>query len=336
MTSSSVKRGSIAAFEGFALTHLIRASSTSAAPWFFKPKVINNLGTFQDGGLRYNNPLNVALLEHGFLWPGKGEPDFALSLGTGTSEAKGDAFASGPQSPVRDRFLPRLYKTFMLNLDGEKAWHELVNNLPPERTMRYHRLNLTLKGPEPAIDDVAAMSLLKGYAEEKIAMDAQITSLLDSMHASMFFFELDDVPSFIDDAHQCSGHIFCRIELPPPGKAALLLRLTESSTYFLVNGVPLASVGPETKKKALSFRRRVRFQVPCLDDSVGISIRGLTTRPRSISGMPKTLKQLIQLQRLKAPFGRATHDSIEKSLPRIPMKRKAAWSEYYARKQVKV
>ena len=304
---------------------------------FFKPKVINNLGTFQDGGLRYNNPLSIALLEHGFLWPEKGDPDFALSLGTGTSEGNGNAFAVGPQSPVRDRFFSRLYKTFMLNLDGEQAWRELINTLPPEKKPRYHRLNLSLKGPEPAIDDAAAMTLLKSYAEKSVASAAQFSSLLDSMYASMFFFELDDIPSFTGDSYHCCGHIFCRLELPPHGKDALLARLIGLSAHFLINGTPLSSVGAESKKKSLSYRRRVRFEAASLNDLVGISIQGFTSRPRSISGMPKTLHQLIRLQYLQSPFGCSTHDSVEKSLPQIPMKRKAPWPDLHSPfKQLKV
>ncbi|KAK3708056.1 hypothetical protein LTR37_011749 [Vermiconidia calcicola] len=56
------------------------ASCTSAAPWFFRPKIISEIGTFEDGGLQHNNPLNIALWEASHIWPRKGLPDFALSI----------------------------------------------------------------------------------------------------------------------------------------------------------------------------------------------------------------------------------------------------------------
>ncbi|KAI9673847.1 MAG: hypothetical protein M1822_009583 [Bathelium mastoideum] len=246
-----------------------------------------------------------------------------------------NAFAVGAHSPVRDRFFSRLYKTFMLNLDGEKAWRELVNTMAPEKRARYHRLNLSLKGPEPAIDDVAAMRMLKTAAEECMSSKSQLSSLLDSIHASIFYLELDDMPYFTGEAFHCSGHIFCRLELPRDGKDALMTQLLATSAYFLINGAPVVAVGPETKKCPL-FRRRVRFEVTSLEDSLGISIRGLTSRPRSISGMPKTLNQLIHLQQLQAPFGHATHRAVQKHLPQMPLKRKATWSNWQTRKQAKV
>jgi len=116
--------------------------------------VLKHLGTFQDGGLRHNNPLSVALWESKFLWPTKGMPDFALSLGTGTSSSASVAAKQGPLSPVRDRFVSRLFRTFMSSMDGGKAWSELINTISADSRERFHRLNLTLTCHEPSIDDV--------------------------------------------------------------------------------------------------------------------------------------------------------------------------------------
>ena len=63
--------------------------------------MLNNLGTFQDGALCFPNPLRIALLEANFLWPDKGEPDFALSIGTGITKGTFTSFYFGPQSPVK-------------------------------------------------------------------------------------------------------------------------------------------------------------------------------------------------------------------------------------------
>jgi len=64
------------------------ARATSAAPSFFKPMTIRNpppLVTYIDGGLGYNNPAKLALIEAGRIWAGK---DVCLvSIGTGHPSA---------------------------------------------------------------------------------------------------------------------------------------------------------------------------------------------------------------------------------------------------------
>ncbi|KFY04385.1 hypothetical protein V491_09370, partial [Pseudogymnoascus sp. VKM F-3775] len=59
------------------------ARCTSAAPWYFRPHHIDGVGTFQDGGLWRNNPIDIAISEARALWPTIVEPDVVLSLGTG-------------------------------------------------------------------------------------------------------------------------------------------------------------------------------------------------------------------------------------------------------------
>jgi hypothetical protein len=49
-----------------------------------KPAYISVIGTFQDGGLKHNNPVNLALWECLHIWPSVVKPDLLVSLGTGT------------------------------------------------------------------------------------------------------------------------------------------------------------------------------------------------------------------------------------------------------------
>jgi hypothetical protein len=62
--------------------------------------------------------------------------------------------------------------------------------------------------------------------------------------------------------------------------------------------------------------------VNTLSESIIISIKGITSIPRLISGFPISLKDLINLQQLYAPFGRADYLILKKPLPSIPAKRK--------------
>jgi hypothetical protein len=62
--------------------------------------------------------------------------------------------------------------------------------------------------------------------------------------------------------------------------------------------------------------------VNTLSESILISIRGIISIPRLISGFPTYLKDLINSQQLYAPFGRADHLILKKPLPSILAKRK--------------
>ena len=70
------------------------------------------------------------------------------------------------------------------------------------------------------------------------------------------------------------------------------------------------------------FKQRVQFIVNTLSKSIVISIRGITSMPRLISGFPFSLKDLIDLQQLYALFGRADYLILKKPLLSIPAKRK--------------
>jgi len=64
------------------------ARATSAAPSFFKPMTIRNPSppiTYVDGGLGYNNPGKLALIEAGRIWAGK--EVCLVSIGTGHPSA---------------------------------------------------------------------------------------------------------------------------------------------------------------------------------------------------------------------------------------------------------
>lgn len=66
------------------------ARATSAAPSFFKPMTIENPPppiTYVDGGLGYNNPSQLALLEAQRIWNTKNKDMCLVSIGTGQQSA---------------------------------------------------------------------------------------------------------------------------------------------------------------------------------------------------------------------------------------------------------
>ncbi|KAK5128199.1 hypothetical protein LTR08_004067 [Meristemomyces frigidus] len=297
------------------------ASCTSAAPWYFKPKSIKHVGTFQDGGLQHNNPLSIALWELKHLWASKATPDFALSVGTGYTDSLFSKTTIGGQSPVKDRFIARVLNTFMKSLDGEKIWKEFYNSLPEDSRNRFHRINLMVKGTEPAIDDLAGMLTLKTQAQDYARASGSLQPALDSIVASSFYYEMEDMPVFANGLYHCVGHIFCRLPLPQEGRRRLYTELMSTSSYFIVLGHPVACIERITKNLPM-FKRRVQFTLGSLDDNINITLRGIVPTPLTISGLPKTARQLIDLQGLYAPFGRMDYTRAERCLPQIPLKRK--------------
>lgn len=283
---------------------------------FFRPRSLQNLGTFQDGGLQYNNPLNIAIWETKYIWPGR-SIDFALSLGTGITKRESTCFKAGPHSPVKDRFLPRLFKTFMKSMDGERMWREIYNSLPDRDKPKYHRLNVPLHGTEPLLDDTSAMDDLKhqslGWAQQRDTY----TLLLDSIYASMFYFELDQYYMREDGLYVCTGSVHCRLALEINGREHLYHALQKTSSYFLTLGQPTPCV-THVPRNLPPFKRTIEFVLHSLDDDVGITLLGITSTPTTISGLPQTARRLIDIQQLRAPFGRVSCSVPEKVLPKVP------------------
>lgn len=286
---------------------------------FFKPRLLRNLGTFQDGGLYYNNPFNIAMWETKYIWPDK-VVDFALSIGTGTTDHDSHAFSADAYSPVKDRFISRLYKTFMKSLDGERVWREISNSLTERERGRYHRLNLPIQGKEPSLDDIMSINTLKGQAHSWIKANQRFLPSLDSIYASMFYFELADYPSYADNVYNCIGYIYCRINMPLQGRRRLYETLDSTSSYFLVLGQPTRCVEYiPTYSSIPPFKRKIQFTVETLDEDIGITLLGLTSSPKTISGLPQTGAELIRKQQLRSPFGRADCAEGDKALPPTPI-----------------
>lgn len=208
----------------------------------------------------------------------------------------------------------------MRNTDGEKAWRDFINTVPDSQRHRYHRLNISLGGLNPDIDDVSSMKRLRHMAEQYTKTSTAIISIREAMLASMFYFELEDIPTFEGDAYKCIGTIFCRMNLSQEARKALYHYLLKSSYYFLIEGRPIRCVDKVPKGIPL-YRKRIEFRVPSLEYNVLVTLGGMTTS-HYISGLPKSVKDLILCQRLDAPFGRVNHQSFGRSLPPLPLKRK--------------
>ena len=71
----------------------------------------------------------------------------------------------------------------------------------------------------------------------------------------------------------------------------------------------------------LRFKRQGCFQAKLEDGPITMSIRGIISTSKAISGFPTTIQQLIRNLRLDSPFGTVDHSLNEKPLPTVPRKR---------------
>ncbi|CAI6338123.1 unnamed protein product [Periconia digitata] len=303
------------------------AACTSAAPFFFKPKDVYQLDTYQDGGLHHNNPAFVASWECCRLWPEKYKMfeqstaglDFMLSLGTGASSTS--KFQVGPHSPKKDRFIGRILQSMSRTLDGEVQWDLFISCVPTELRERYYRLNVYYPGSQPKLHEAAAIDQLKRQASDALIANLQLSLAKDAMIASSFYFEIDEFSRLERGAYRCQGTIFCRLPLKIAGRKALYKTLEESSTVFLVDGQQIPW-NTKMNHSLSPFLCPVNFVVSSLQDWFEISIRHITTKETRISGMPARVMDLILLQGLNAPFGSIETVEIERPLPATPLKRR--------------
>ncbi len=112
---------------------------------------------YHDGGLGgHNNPVRLALWEYRQIWPAQDkEPDVLVSLGTGVSRRYEKTVEEAQdEAIVHSRFLPRLFRSFMVLLDGQRTWNDFWNSIPLDKKDRYHRLNTVFDGSEPQLDNI--------------------------------------------------------------------------------------------------------------------------------------------------------------------------------------
>ncbi|KAL6714244.1 hypothetical protein ACLMJK_007667 [Lecanora helva] len=283
---------------------------TSAAPGLFQPASIESLGSFQDGGLRHNNPMDLAVLECSRLWPSETDPDVVLSLGTGT-----EAEVRTPRSPkapgfrhlFNDGFIPRLCRSFLSSLDGERAWRDSVNRLSHGTRANYFRLNVPYSSLEPRLDDLKCMDALRTSIHLQPQGHKDRTDVAFALLVASFYFELYEPPSFAAGQYFCTGIIRCRNNFLAVFNS--LIRLHGPQLDFVLGSEHLGELSREDVCRVCHlFSKRVQFNVRQLEDVISISVRASGLQCRKISGFPHSTLWFVQQQELDAPFGRMDHD----------------------------
>ncbi|KAK3167630.1 hypothetical protein OEA41_010757 [Lepraria neglecta] len=272
---------------------------------------IASLGSFQDGGLRHNNPTDLALWECPKLWPSSTSPDVVVSLGTGMDDNPSSPKAPKFRHVFNDGFIPRLFRLFMSSLDGERSSRDLVNRLDDSSKADYFRLNVSFRGDEPRLDDVQCMEDLRRSVQLQPDGPKDRASIVFALLVASFYLELDTetVPAFEANRYCCRGFLRCRND----SRAVLnSLAKIHSNLEFITD---FESLGTLTLDDICSrchlYCRRVQFSVRHPDDVFSINLKVHGLEQRKISGFPHSVTWFIHQQQIDAQFGNAAHDKLQ-------------------------
>ncbi|KAJ8058493.1 hypothetical protein OCU04_012681 [Sclerotinia nivalis] len=297
----------------------------SAAPWYFKPKYIPGIGTFQDGGLRQNDPGNIALQEVAAIFPNSAEPSLVVSLGTGAARVNEVPEMGPSRGLLRDGFIPRLIRAFKLSF-GSAIAHKHRSLRRQGSREQYFRFDIEFDHPEPELDDTTRMQEVKERARSAICESKELDHLARCVVAELFLFELDSVPKKERGRYVCQGRIICRLRVHNTALQVLLEQLHRSSAVFLIQGNHLkGSLGDGLNEdKDGNFSKAVSFEVFDKRTTFAIQLKEGSSQPCSISGSPFSIDSLVTAQHLECPFGTMDHakrkrvDSIDLSSRKRP------------------
>lgn len=196
------------------------ARATSAAPKIFEPYIHSPSGqSFLDGGIYFNNPIEVALREQRLIWPTNRPeaPDILLSLGTGYSPVRKPVVAEAPGSGIISHYR-QLLKIAQHHVkssqNSEEQYRITYDRASRDLKARLARLSLAISSDLPKLDNVNALSQLEDDIRNDLSRKwSEIRSLANRLLASSFYFEpfSGTTKKNEDESLSITGSIKCRI-----------------------------------------------------------------------------------------------------------------------------
>ncbi|WKT54352.1 hypothetical protein QSH57_004936 [Fusarium oxysporum f. sp. vasinfectum] len=280
----------------------------TAAPYYFKPARIGDLGVFQDGGLAVNNPVCIAIREATLLSPDMAEPSVVVSLGTG-SASDDDNGSSGILS---EKFLPRLSRALWKQTGSKVTWSHLLSHQRADSDTKLFRFDVNFMGEGPLLDEVSMVERVRQTAHDTATRSSSLRRLCRHLRAELFLFELDELhpPYFLRGAYQCAGHIICQLSAHTPEYKEFIRQLCERQAAFRV-GAQFLRITYENINTDLCFK--VNFAVPTLSSSISIALLEGADEESHINGSPFAIEWLIRRQALNAGFGTSDHRELAHS-----------------------
>ncbi|KAI2024095.1 hypothetical protein LOZ48_005839, partial [Ophidiomyces ophidiicola] len=189
------------------------ARATSAIPGIFPPAIIGSC-KFEDGGMgRHNNPVHVSLTEGRRVLPSGMEPDWVLSLGTGSEDRTEDRHPPARQNMLfnffHSFFLFSLFQSVMRATNGEATWRERFDQLDTPTEMDHMRFDVTVDGPFE-ITNVEVMPSLQNTARIQPGISEMAWKSAMDLLTARFYFVLDRPPIPGNKGYKCHAMIRCQ------------------------------------------------------------------------------------------------------------------------------
>lgn len=287
---------------------------------YFTPHHIDGVGTFQDGGLTFNNPVSIALEEAAALFPDAPEPSLVTSIGTGSTRGKCHRntrkwiwwprkWTESLASSYPIRILQACRKVWD---SGNHQWEERVNYQKASDRRDFFRFDVDFQSRPPALDNVDSMDESARITREAALESSSMKQLGQCFRAEMFIFELDPSlpPHFVGGVFECVGHILCKLRAGTVEFEAFMYQLHHDSALFRCQGrkIRTAFRGQDGRDIDGNFRLKVAFYLPSRQHQLKISLEeGTPPSICSISGSPFTLDSLMRKQNIDATFGTKDH-----------------------------
>lgn len=272
---------------------------------FFTPADLQGIGSFQDGGLKYNFAGEIANQVSLQIWPAAMGSTRMLSLGTGKAQ-------SNEQTPhfrhvFRDSFVRRGFDAWMSTMETDSDWKKWRGRLNDSVKSDTHRLDVSLGNAPHAIDAVEAMGdyrdlVILQVGSGRMARDAATTLLV-----SRFFFVIDLLPEDTATAFWCRGSIRCKG--PARNVILALENLYPDGLSFVSDCGLIDKFGGLDSLCPLCgcYSRSISLLARHLESTVNIYVQTSLKKRWRIGGFPECVTSFISRQGLGSSFGQDNH-----------------------------
>ena len=190
-------------FRSYSSKHAARAArnakiweagrATSAAPVFFAPIQIGDLGsTFADGGLRNNNPIQELKIEARQIWPDESTHPWGVFVSIGTGE----------QTPkdLEPGIKPLIEALFSIATDARMKVFEFVENNPElVKAGRLFRFNVPLGMDDIGMERWQEKAAIESATERYLTEDPAVKESLEQCITRLRERTLEEMQSSQDE-----------------------------------------------------------------------------------------------------------------------------------------
>jgi hypothetical protein len=141
-------------------------------------------------------------------------------------------------------------------------------------------------------------------------LEILISFCADSIMASLFYIELEELPLPSKVGFACKINIRCRLLPSEPHLKTLAKQLWDRQACFYCKFKTIPCIDLELLeviKGGAAYSRNMEIDTHSLSDVIDVKVDGITKRARSISNCPYTVSDIIEDQRLHSFFGRRDH-----------------------------